>query len=150
MLNYKKIIILCFLGCMMQVGLAQSSSDQNMKKVELYNTANINSPKLDFSPAYYQNGIVFASSRYKAGKRDKKIDETFFELFYAEIDGNGEPLKPRPFSVHVNSFLHEGPVTFNRVGDQIYFTRNNIKNGLQKADSKGVTRLKIYQDDKGM
>ena len=109
----------------------------------------INTTNLEFSPSFYQNGIVFASSRI-AGKKDKKIDETFFELFYAETDGNGEPLKARAFSLQVNSFLHEGPVTFSRTGDKIFFTRNNIKKGLQKADSKGVTRLKIYEAQKGI
>lgn len=121
----------------------------NSGEIRLRNTTNINSTHLEFSPAYYQNGIVFASSQ-KAGKKDKNIDETFFELFYSETDPNGEPLKARPFSMRVNSFLHEGPVTFDREGKKIFFTRNNIKKGLQKADSKKVTRLKIYQAEKGL
>lgn len=136
----------------MQIGIAQPSGNElkrNSDAVVLRNSSNINTSNLEFSPAFYLNGIVFASSKI-AGKKDKKIDETFFELFYSETDGNGEPLKSRPFSLHVNSFLHEGPVTFNRTGDQIFFTRNNIKKGLQKADSKGVTRLKIYEAKKGI
>ncbi|MFK8007846.1 MAG: OmpA family protein [Saprospiraceae bacterium] len=135
-----------------QMAIAQPSGSElkrNPDAVQLRNTANINTTNLEFSPTYYQNGIVFASSRV-AGKKDKKIDETFFELFYSETDGNGEPLKARAFSLQVNSFLHEGPVTFNRTGDKIFFTRNNIKKGLQKADSKGVTRLKIYEATKGI
>ena len=135
-----------------QMAIAQPSGSEmkrNPDAVQLRNTANINTTNLEFSPTFYQNGIVFASSRV-AGKKDKKIDETFFELFYSDTDGNGEPLKARPFSLHVNSFLHEGPVTFSRTGDKIFFTRNNIKKGLQKADSKGVTRLKIYEAQKGI
>ena len=53
-------------------------------EVEVINATKLNSKGLDFSPAYYQNGIVFASSRYKNGVKDKKINETYFELFYAE------------------------------------------------------------------
>ena len=128
---------------------AGNEMKRNPDAVQLRNTANINTSNLEFSPTFYQNGIVFASSRI-AGKKDKKIDETFFELFYSETDGNGEPLKARAFSLQVNSFLHEGPVTFNRTGDKIFFTRNNIKKGLQRADSKGVTRLKIYEAQKGI
>jgi len=134
------------------MAIAQPSGSEMKRSpdaVQLRNTANINTTNLEFSPTFYQNGIVFASSRI-AGKKDKKIDETFFELFYSETDGNGEPLKSRPFSLQVNSFLHEGPVTFSRTGDKIFFTRNNIKKGLQKADSKGVTRLKIYEAQKGI
>lgn len=152
MLNYQKLIVLCFFALLSQLAVAQPSGSEmkrNPDAVILRNTANINTTNLEFSPTFYQNGIVFASSKV-LGKKDKNIDETFFELFYSETDGNGEPLKSRPFSLHVNSFLHEGPVTFNRTGDKIFFTRNNIKKGLRKADSKGVTRLKIYEAQKGI
>ena len=152
MLNYQKLIVLCFFALLSQMAVAQPSGSEmkrNPDAVLLRNSANINTTNLEFSPTFYQNGIVFASSRI-TGKKDKKIDETFFELFYSETDGNGEPLKSRPFSLHVNSFLHEGPVTFNQTGDKIFFTRNNIKKGLKQADSKGVTRLKIYEAQKGI
>lgn len=118
-------------------------------EVEILNITSINTPNLEFSPAYYLNGIVYASSRLTQGERDQNIDETFFELFYAELDGNGIPVRPKEFSIEVNSPLHEGPVTFNRQGNLMYFTRNNLKKGVRKADDGGVTRLKIYQAQKG-
>lgn len=113
------------------------------------NAETINTPNLEFSPAFYQNGIVYVTSRRKAGAVDKKIGETFFDLYYSDLDRKGFPLKPQEFSVNMNSTMHEGPVTFNRKGDLVFFTRNNEENGIQKADSKGVTRLKIYQARKG-
>ncbi len=118
-------------------------------EVELLNTTTINTANLEFSPTYYLNGIVYASSRFTQGERDDKIDETFFELFYAELDANGIPVRPKEFSVEVNSPLHEGPVTFSRQGQVMYFTRNNLKKGIRKADEEGVTRLKIYEAQKG-
>jgi outer membrane protein OmpA-like peptidoglycan-associated protein len=115
----------------------------------LRNAETINTENLEFSPTFYQNGIVYVTSRRKAGAVDKKIGETFFELFYSDLDRRGYPMKPQEFSVNINSTMHEGPVTFNRKGDVVYFTRNNEQNGIQKADSKGVTRLKIYEAHKG-
>lgn len=117
--------------------------------VIIRNTEIINTPNLEFSPVFYQNGIVYVTSRRKAGAVDKKIGETFFDLFYSDLDRRGFPMKPQEFSVNMNSTMHEGPVTFNRKGDQVFFTRNNEENGVQKADSKGVTRLKIYEARKG-
>ena len=151
MFNFQKLMMLSLLGIFAQLTFAQPGNEmkRNPDAIQLRNTSNINTTNLEFSPAYYQNGIVFASSRFKAGKKDKNINETFFELFYSDTDGNGEPTKARPFSLQVNSFLHEGPVTFNRSGDKIFFTRNNIKKGIRKSDSKGVTRLKIYEAKKG-
>jgi outer membrane protein OmpA-like peptidoglycan-associated protein len=117
--------------------------------VIIRNAANINTEFLEFSPAFYQKGIVYVTSRRKSGVVDKKIGETFFDLFFSELDRNGFPGKPQEFSLNMNSTMHEGPSTFNRKGDVVYFTRNNEANGVQKADSKGVTRLKIYEAQKG-
>ncbi|MBK8489918.1 MAG: OmpA family protein [Saprospirales bacterium] len=117
--------------------------------VIIRNAETINTEFLEFSPAFYQNGIVYVTSRRKSGAIDKNTGGTFFDLYYSDLDRKGFPMKPQEFSVNMNSTMHEGPVTFNRKGDIVYFTRNNQENGLQKADSKGVTRLKIYEANKG-
>ncbi len=158
MLSMRSSLLLLF-ACLLAISSAaqQSSKTKASNKlyekeggaVEIFNMTSINTPNLEFSPAYYQNGIVFITSRYTQGRRDNKIDETFFELFYSDLDGNGMPLAPREFSMEVNSQLHEGPVTFDRDGKVMYFTRNNQKKGIQKADKKGVTRLKIYEAKRG-
>ena len=117
--------------------------------VTVRNLRAINSERLDFSPAFYQNGLVYVSSRQHSGPKDKKIAESFFELFYTELDDAGNPLRPEPFSVSLNSQKHEGPVTFNQAGDVLYFTRNNMENGVSKSNAAGVSHLKIYEARKG-
>lgn len=118
------------------------------RDISLSNASNINTDGMEFSPVLYGNGIVYVSRR-KNGPLDEETGQTFYELFYAELDPNGQPLKAQNFSVEINSHLHEGPVSFNRQGNQIYFTRSNQKQGLSKADKKGKVRLKIYTADKG-
>jgi outer membrane protein OmpA-like peptidoglycan-associated protein len=117
--------------------------------IEYYNVRTINTPALDFSPIFYQNGIVYVSSRLKSGPVDRKIGETFFELFYSELGPKGAPAKPVNFSVELNSRLHEGPVCFNREGNRIFFTRNNLRDGITRADAKGRVGLKIYEAVRG-
>ena len=56
------------------------------RNIELQNERRINSDKLDFSPAFYRNGIVFVSTRAPEGKSSKKdiwIDDNFMTLFYS-------------------------------------------------------------------
>lgn len=118
--------------------------------VELRNVAEINTPSLEFSPAFYASGIVFVSSRRKDGPIDKEIGETYFELYYSETDPNGMPMKPKPFSLRISSQRHEGPVSFSRDEDVIYFTRNNLNKGIQKADSRDKVGMKIYQAARGL
>ncbi len=122
----------------------------NLKQsVILRNATGINSPSLDFSPVFYQNGLVYVSSRRKNGPIDKKIGETFFELFFAETDANGLPIGPRSFSLTVNSQVHEGPVAFSKDGQYIYLTRNNLEKGATKANGKGKVVMKIYEGRRG-
>lgn len=151
------LFLFCFLS--FSANAQQSSSKakskdklydkEGLRNIELINATAINSPNLEFSPVYYQNGLVYVSSRYKAGAIDKKIGETYFELFYSEFDANGNPTKPQEFSVNINSQRHEGPVAFSKDGNRIYFTRNNMVNGKTKADSKGTVRLKVYEAKRG-
>ena len=105
--------------------------------IEYYNVKTLNTASLDFSPVFYQNGIVYVSSRRKSGPVDRKIGETFFELFYSELGPEGKPGRPVTFSVELNSRLHEGPVSFNREGDRIFFTRSNVQDGITRADAQG-------------
>ncbi|MCB0662433.1 MAG: hypothetical protein KDC24_06820, partial [Saprospiraceae bacterium] len=97
--------------------------DKN-KNVKVRNATEINTERLDFSPQYYQNGIVWVSSG-KTGEVDSTTNEPFFELYYAEVDKNGVPQKRESFSLELNSKKHEGPVSFSRDFKTIYFNRNN-------------------------
>lgn len=118
------------------------------RDIFLQNAARVNTPGMEFSPALYLNGMVYVS-RYNTGPVDEKTQETFYELFYSELDPNGMPMKPQNFSMEINSQLHEGPVSFNRKGDRMYFTRSNSKQGVSRADKKGKVVLKIYEAHKG-
>jgi len=117
--------------------------------IRIRNTKELNSQGTDYSPVFYDNGLVFVSSRKKSGPQDKKSGETFSELYFSPFDPNGDPASPQKFSLEINSSLHEGPVTFNRDFKTMYFTRNNMHKGVQKADEKGVVRLKIYEANAG-
>ena len=124
-------------------GISQISIE-NFKNVKIENTE-INSDRLDFSPTFYQNGLVFISSRAEFGSRDEKIDETFFKMYYAPFDSYGNPHDVQVFSVELDSPFHEGPVSFNEKGDVMYFTQNSQENGFSKASTSGNVKLQIYK-----
>lgn len=138
-----------------QVSSKSKSKDRFREKSDVYNRATIrncadlNTPSTDYSPAFFQNGLVFVSSREKSGPRDKSTNETFSQLYFSPFDPNGEPAAPQKFSLNINSSLHEGPVSFSRDYKYMYFTRNNMRKGVSKADKKGVIRLKIYEAQDG-
>ncbi len=116
------------------------------ESVKIQNLTTINTKSTDYSPAFYQNGVVFVSSSKKMGAIDPNTGETFSDLYFSPFDPEGLPTIKNLFSLDLrNSKMHEGPVTFSSNFRTMYYTQNNQKGGVQKADSKGVSRLKIYE-----
>lgn len=115
--------------------------------VRVQNMRMLNTVGTEYGPVIYQNSLVFVSSREKSGAQDRSTRESFFELYSAQFDQTTErmPTPPNKFSLALNSPLHEGPATFSRDGKTIFFTRNNSKRGVQKADASGKVRLKIFE-----
>ncbi len=132
-----------------QTALAQPNAPD--KKVFITNEATINSEGLEYSPAFLEDGIVFistqtAAKRYKV--KDKRINKNIMSIFHAQREENGLLKKPIPFALELLSTVHEGPLTFDRTADNIFFTRNNIKNGKKKKAKDGIVKLKIYAAEK--
>ncbi len=92
------------------------------------NASIINSDKLDFSPAFYNNGIVFASTRTSenplANNKDNWTGDSFSNLYFTDYQANGKLSEPVPFSAGLASKHHEGPLAFFPGGKEMLFTRN--------------------------
>ena len=129
----------------MQAADAQMVSNDN--KVILNNEATINSESLEFSPAFYEDGIVFISNiiskrRYKV--RDKRIGKNIMSIFRSRRSESGLLQKPEPFAQELLTPVHEGPLTFNRTNQIIYFTRNNYDKGTKKKGKDGIIKMQVF------
>lgn len=121
-------------------------------EVELKNESALNSEKLDFSPSYFNNGVVFVSTRNGAVKSvngtDCWIDDNFMDLYLSEKDDEGGLGKAKLFSNEISTKFHEGPLTFTKNGETVYFTRNDYNFGKRGKSADGTTKLKIYSATK--
>jgi len=127
--------------------VANISAQTDENNVFINNEASINSGKLEYSPAFYEDGIVFISSRPSAKKykiKDTRIDKNIMSIFLARRTEAGLLQNPEPFAEELLSTVHEGPITFDRTADNIFFTRNNIVKGRPKKAKDGIVKLKIY------
>ena len=121
----------------------------------LHNEAALNTPSLDFSPAFYKNGLVFVSTRglsRATQNEDAWLNSKFMDLFYSEaVRAEGEEVAklsaPKALPNVINSKFHEGPLTFDKSGNTMYFSRNNYQKGKRRFSAKKVTKLKIYGAD---
>ncbi|MGV3639715.1 MAG: OmpA family protein, partial [Adhaeribacter sp.] len=115
----------------------------------------LSSENLDFSPVFYQQGLVFTSNRMVPGSKEELSGWTgkpLAKLFYARAD-QGSFSQPEPLPGPLNSQFENGSAVFNQSEDVVYFTRiNKIKPRSKWAKfSTGqapINRLEIYISEK--
>lgn len=110
----------------------------------------LNTDAAEFSPAYYQNGLLFVSSRAKQKpvKRVYRWDgNPFLDLYYAPVDSNAAVGTPEPLA-GINTKLHEGSVAFLDSGRRMIFTRNSYYEGEESLSSERVNKLNLYSAER--
>ncbi len=125
---------------------AQSGDSENVNNgVELKNLTTINSEYLEFSPMPYKNGLMFTSSRGKAGLFKCPPDESgkYSDLFFSEKDSLGGWKEAKILKGKINGKYHDGVATFASEGEKMFFSRNNM-DGKNEAD---LIDRKIYEAD---
>jgi outer membrane protein OmpA-like peptidoglycan-associated protein len=106
--------------------------------------APMSSDKYDeFSPVPYKGGIVFCSNRnpgllFSYSTSDNK---NLFKIFYSRTLNNAEP---ELFSQSISSPFNDGPVSFNKTGDTVYFSRNIYSNSTPLNASDPRNKLGIF------
>jgi outer membrane protein OmpA-like peptidoglycan-associated protein len=135
-----KILIVILFGFYSQFILGQTAT-YTVKK------ADFSSEKYDeFSPVYFKDGIVFCSNRnpglssYSSGQ-----NEGMFKIYFADTTGNGQ--SSRLFSKNLNSPWNDGPVTFNKRRDTVYFSRNqDISKNSASRNKLGIFSAVLIND----
>ncbi len=93
----------------------------------------------EFAPAFYRNGLVFCTDR---GQAVSSQGQAVVKMFYADTAANNS--KSKPFSKDLKSKLNDGPVTFNRTEDTVYFSRNLVVDGNLKLLSTYRNKLGLF------
>lgn len=109
----------------------------------------INSTGVDLGPAFYRNGLVFASSRQIEGERKNRgafLNLFFVPFKFSRSDGEANLIygTPSRFSESLDSDSHEAIVSFNPDQSQIFFTRNKSL----KKKPQDLVRLEIMSAQK--
>lgn len=110
---------------------------------------NLNTKSIEFSPVYYQQGIVYVVAREKNNFLDPKTGRAYFDLMYADLGPDGTSTKSVNFSPNIRTQYHEGSCTFSADGNELFFTRSNLSGGQGINDENGEVQLKIYSAVKG-
>ena len=98
----------------------------------------------EFAPVFYGEGLVFCSNMRDnslIGYRDDR--NRLYKIFYSPL--NGSRNKIRLLSKDLTSYLNDGPVTFNKDMNVIYYSRNNNAGNYLGNISDTTNKLGIYR-----
>jgi len=93
----------------------------------------------EFAPVFYRDGLLFSTDR---GQAVSSQGQPVIKMFYA--DTLAVNVKSRLFSKDLKSKLNDGPASFNRTFDTIYFSRNLVIEGNFKLLSTFRNKLGLF------
>lgn len=95
----------------------------------------------DFAPLLANDGsFYFVSSRGVQSKEAQKANETYIDVFQAQMQADGD--FTRPASVNeLNTPYHDGPITISADGNTMIFARDGRSGGQFKRDSKNNVKI---------
>jgi hypothetical protein len=98
----------------------------------------------EFSPTFYKNGVVFCSDRGKGIFSYTTSGEVgIMNLYYADTSERSRG-KADLLSKDLRTKLNDGPASFNKREDTIYFSRNIFIDGPSEVVSSPRNRLGIF------
>ena len=114
--------------------------------VQSKNETGVNTKGLEFSPTFYEDGIVFISTNTAGLKKetDPQLNLPAMSILRSRRDAEGALSTPEPFAKELSSLYHEGPVCFDRTAETVYFSRNTELNGKPILAADGRQKMRIY------
>ncbi len=148
MQSYKHITLLFCTAFFIGEGIAQTGTQP--VTVQVTNESSINTAGLEFSPTFYEDGIVFISTN-NAGLK-KRTDESLklpaMSILLSKRNSEGGLSTPIPFAKELSSQNHEGPVCFDRTAETVYFSTNSQIDGKDKFASDKWHKMRLYSSKK--
>ncbi|WP_373516823.1 OmpA family protein, partial [Pricia sp.] len=107
-------------------------------------TLNGNSPEADNAPSFYQNDLLFSSSRKT---RSKKIygpsGDAYLDIYKITNNQNGSLSDASPFERIPNSEFHKSTPYYSESTGDIYYILSNTEDNNLAFDEKGKNALAI-------
>lgn len=95
----------------------------------------------EFSPVYYKDGLVFCSNMTRALVKNYLTpeDKGLLNILFADT----LTWKSRIFARELRTIFNDGPASFSRNGDTVYFSRN-IRTDVNREDASPRNKLGIF------
>lgn len=100
----------------------------------------------EFAPVIYKNGVVYCSDKRNTillSYTDLQ-NKYLTDIYWSELKKSGKFGNPQSFSKALTTQYYEGPVTFSKDGNTIYFTRTMDITKKRGNSLRGDSVLGIY------
>ena len=138
----KNIAILSFellIFSIANIANAQVTGIPTDDKAMLINESTINSPNLEYSPTFYENGIVFISTDNKTHSKIIDQNQKNFKGVSIQIARRGPEgilTAPELFSKKMTSSYNDGPLCFDAENKTVFYSTNNSKKVKSKSGKR--------------
>ena len=103
-----------------------------------------NSPQADFAPSFYEDRLLFTSSRQSSTKGVyEPSGESFFQIFIARTDNQGNYQIANPFTEIPNSNFHQATPYYSDQLKHLFYVSSNQEDGEMLFDENGKNSLAI-------
>lgn len=129
--------------------LASRLANRDAFNIKITPARKINTKENEYAPVYFNQGILFVSSRKRPDAlRDKRHNEPTHDIYFAAFDKDRMPNNAKMESEAINSVRHEGPASITYAGDVMYFSRSDST--LAGAESNANSKVqRLYEASKG-
>jgi outer membrane protein OmpA-like peptidoglycan-associated protein len=106
----------------------------------------INTSHQEFGAIYYNNEVVYTSSKNRIGFIDRVWNGNklpYLDLFVSKADANSELSASKKVS-QLNKKYHEGPASYSKDGNVSLFTRDNY----DSKSKDGIRKLQLFETKK--
>ena len=128
----------------------KQSIDSLSKVVSLYeiNTINSNSKNSDFGATFYNNKVLYASTKdtVSNNKKAKGNNQPYLSIYEAEMNhSNGNFLNEKKFQSHIQNKYHNATPSFSPDYKTMYFSTNVVKNDKMVLDNDHINNIEILR-----
>lgn len=129
--------------------LLLAQNDAAPVTVQVKNESAVNTTGLEFSPTFYEDGIVFISTNNAGLKKlTDQNKQNYTSILRSRRSSDGALGAAEPFAKEISTQYNEGPVCFDRTAEVVYFSRNIIVKGKEKLSKDGNLMMRIYASKK--
>ncbi|HUH47048.1 MAG TPA: OmpA family protein [Arenibacter sp.] len=122
--------------------LLQSKGNKELD-YEIFNVSG-NSPQADFSPTFYQDKILFASSRAQKSKQIyEPSGEAYLNIYEAKLRPSGDIASPLVFNRLAASNFHKATPYYSAALNSLFYSLSNVEGGELRYSGNGKNAMAI-------